>query len=55
VAGGASYTVVLPAGSYKLAATDAVTPTGTAGLLCTGTATVTARKGTTADVVCPVP
>jgi hypothetical protein len=55
VAGGASYTVVLPAGSYKLAATDAVTPTGTAGLLCTGTATVTAGKGTTADVVCPVP
>ena len=45
VAGGHSYTLVVPAGSYTLRAS-------TCGF---GSATVEATKGTTANAVCPVP
>jgi hypothetical protein len=44
VAGGHSYTLVVPAGSYTLTSD-----------FCHGTATVTAAKQTRADTVCPVP
>jgi hypothetical protein len=44
VAGGASYTLVVPAGTYTLQSD-----------FCRGTATVTAGQQTQADTVCPVP
>jgi hypothetical protein len=45
VAGGHSYTLVVPAGTYTLRATQCGT----------GSATVTAGRQTRADLVCPVP
>jgi hypothetical protein len=47
VAGGHSYTLVVPAGTYTLSAT--------AGCPGRGTATVTAAMGTTANTYCDVP
>jgi hypothetical protein len=44
VAGGQSYTLVVPAGTYSLQSD-----------FCRGTATVTAGQQTQADTVCPVP
>jgi hypothetical protein len=44
VAGGHRYTLVVPAGTYTLKSD-----------FCSGTATVTAGKQTSADTICPVP
>jgi hypothetical protein len=49
---GASYTLVLPAGNYELAAGSKLAPGVT---LCQGTAIVTAGQETRADTVCSIP